>query len=116
MHIYKTSDGYKINHVYNINKIIKKYNMNKTKLLRIPWKKITKYERNSSNLINAKRYKSLLRSLLCIAVKSRLDIMSGVNESSRIYENPTEADYKNLMNILQYLKGQKIDIYIIIKI
>ena len=36
MHIYKTSDGYKINHVYNINKIIKKYNMNKTKLLRIP--------------------------------------------------------------------------------
>ena len=33
--------------------------------------------------------------------------MFSVSEASRICENPTEADYKNLMNILQYLKGVK---------
>jgi murein tripeptide amidase MpaA len=33
--------------------------------------------------------------------------MFSVSEASRICENPTEADYKNLMNILQYLKGTK---------
>jgi len=36
-----------------------------------------------------------------------LDIMFSVSEASRIGENPIEADYKNLMNILQYLKGTK---------
>ena len=33
--------------------------------------------------------------------------MFSVSEASRICENPTEADYKNLMNIIQYLKGTK---------
>jgi len=83
--------------------------MKKTKQIKTPWGKITKYERNNSNLINSKKkkYKSLLSALLYIAVKPRPDKMFSVSEVSRICENPTEADYKNLMNILQYLKGVK---------
>jgi len=33
--------------------------------------------------------------------------MFSVSEASRIAENPIEADHKNLMNILLYLKGTK---------
>jgi len=56
--------------------------MNKTKLLKITYKKITEYERNNSDLINSKEYKSLLGALLYISVKSRPDIMFVVNEES----------------------------------
>ena len=81
--------------------------MKKTKQLKTSYRKITEQERNSSNLIDPKEYKSLLGALLYISVKSMLDIMFSVSEASRIGENPIEADYKNLMNILQYLKGTK---------
>jgi hypothetical protein len=107
INIYKTSDGYKINQIDYINKIIEKYNMKKTKQIKTPCRKITEHERNNSNLIDPKEYKSLLGALLYIAVKSRPDIMFSVSEASRICENPTEADYKNLMSILQYLNGTK---------
>jgi len=43
--------------------------MNKIKLLKTPCKKITEYERNNSDLINTKQYKSLLGALLYISVK-----------------------------------------------
>jgi len=46
-----------------------------------------------------KNYKSLLGALLYIAVKSRFDIMFALYEASRICKNPTEIDFKNLMNI-----------------
>jgi len=117
INIYRTSDGYKINQIDYINKIIEKYNMKKSKQIKTPYKIIREYERNNSNLIDSKEYKSLLGALLYIAVKSRPDIMFSVSEASRICENPTEADYINLINILQNLKKvQKINLYIIIKI
>ena len=91
--------------------------MKKSKQIKTPYKIIREYERNNSNLIDSKEYKSLLGALLYIAVKSRPDIMFSVSEASRICENPTEADYINLINILQNLKKvQKINLYIIIKI
>jgi len=77
--------------------------MKKTKQIKTPCRKITEYERDNSNLIDPKEYKSLLGALLYISVKSRPEIMFSVCEASKICENPnpTEADYKNLMNILQ---------------
>ena len=81
--------------------------MKKIKQIKTPCRKITEYERNNSILIDPKKNKSLLGALLYIAVKSRPDIMFSVSKTSRIHENPTEADYKNLMNMLQYLKGTK---------
>ena len=55
-------------------------------------------------MVNVEEYKSLLGALLYIAVKSRSDMSFTVNQSSRNCENPTEADYKSFMHILQYLK------------
>ena len=73
--------------------------MKKIKQIKTPCRKITEYERNNSILIDPKKNKSLLGALLYIAVKSRPDIMFSVSKTSRIHENPTEADYKNLMSI-----------------
>jgi len=44
---------------------------------------------------------------LYIAVKIRPDIAFTVNQASRESKNPTEADYKFLLSILQYLKCTK---------
>ena len=52
--IYKTCDGFKIYQNDYINKIIKKYNRNKAKQLKTPYKKITEDEKNNSDLINTK--------------------------------------------------------------
>ena len=41
-----------------LKKIIEKYNMKKTKQIKKPCRKITEYERNNSNLIDPKEYKS----------------------------------------------------------
>jgi len=105
INIYKTKDGYKINQIDYINKIIKKYKINKTKSVKTPCRNVTDFERKNSNLVNAGEYKSLLGALLYIAVKSRPDISFAVNQASRNCENPTEVDYGSLMHILQYLKG-----------
>jgi len=45
INIYKTKDGYKINQEDYINKIIKNYNINKTKIINYPYRKISKNER-----------------------------------------------------------------------
>jgi len=45
INIYKTKDGYKINQEDYINKIINNYNMNKTKIIKYPCRKISNKER-----------------------------------------------------------------------
>jgi len=107
INIYKTKNGYKINQIDYINKIINKYNMNKTKEIKTPCRKISLKEQENSSPVNVKEYKSLLGALLYIAIKSRPDIAFAVNQASRFCENPTEVDYKALLQILQYLKGTK---------
>ena len=62
--------------------------------------KITEFERENSDLINASKYKFFLCTLLYKAVKSRLDITFIVSQASRECENSTEADYKFLLRIL----------------
>jgi len=104
INIYKTKDGYKINQEDYINKIIKNYNMNKTKLINYPCSKIFKYERINEKPVDVGKYKSLLGSLLYVAIKSRPDITYAVNQASRNCEHPTTIDYKALLMILQYLK------------
>jgi len=47
--MFKTKDGYKINQIDYINKIIKRYCMNKTKQIKTPYRKITDFERKNSN-------------------------------------------------------------------
>jgi len=103
--MYKTKDGYKINQIDYINKIIKKYKMNKTKSVKKPSRNVIDFDRENSNLVNVGEYKSLLGTLLYITVKSRSDIFFAVNQASRNCENPTEVDYRSLIHILQYLKG-----------
>jgi len=43
--IYKTKDGYKINQIDYINKIIKKYKMNKTKSVKKPCRNVIDFDR-----------------------------------------------------------------------
>jgi len=43
--------------------------MKKTKQIKTPCRKITEYERNNSNLIDPKEYKSLLGALLLYRCK-----------------------------------------------
>jgi len=52
------------------------------------------------NLLILEKYKSLLGSLLYVAVKSRPDITYAVNQTSRNCEHPTILDYKALLMIL----------------
>ncbi|KAG4089823.1 hypothetical protein H8356DRAFT_1356396 [Neocallimastix lanati (nom. inval.)] len=87
INIYKTNEGYKINQFNFINKIIEKYGMNKIRQIKVPCIKLTEFKRENSNLIDASEYKFLL--------------------ASRESKNPTEADYKFLLSILQYLKCTK---------
>ena len=107
INIYKTKNGYKINQTDYIDKIIDRYNMNKTKLIKTPTRKISEKEREGSPSVNVQEFKSLLGALLYIAVKSRPDISFAVNQASRHCEEPTEVDYKSLMYILQYLNCTK---------
>jgi len=107
INIYKTKNGYKINQNDFINKTIEKYNMNKSKTIKYPCRKISDYERKNSKPIDINVYKSLLGSLLYISVKTRPDIAFAVNQASRYAEAPTEIDYKSLLTILQYLKSTK---------
>jgi len=105
INIYKTKDGYKINQEDYINKIINNYNMNKTKIIKYPCRKISNEERKNAKPVDVGKYKSLLGSLLYIAIKSRPDITYAVNQASRNCEHPTTIDYKALLLILQYLKS-----------
>jgi len=107
INIYKTEEGYKINQEDFINKIVEKYNMNKTKNLKYPCRKISNHERKNSKPVDANIYKSLLGSLLYVSIKTRPDIAFAVNQAARHAENPTEIDYKALLTILQYLKSTK---------
>jgi len=107
INVYKTKDGYKINQKDYIDKVIKKYNMNKTKTMKYPCRKISENDRKNSKPIDINKYKSLLGSLLYIAVKSRPDISYAVNQAARICEEPTLVDYNALLTILQYLKSTK---------
>jgi len=94
INIYKTKDGYKINQEDYINKIIKYYNMNKTKIINCPCRKISKNERINEKPVDVGKYKSLLGSFLYVAVKSRPNI--AVNQALRNCEHLTTIDYKAL--------------------
>eukprot|EP00833_Pecoramyces_ruminatium_P010518 jgi/Orpsp1_1/1184550/evm.model.c7180000089992.1 len=107
INIYKTNNGYKINQRDYIDKVIKRYKMNKTKELTIPCRKINISDRENSNPVNVNKFKSLLGSLLYISIKTRPDIAYAVNQASRHSEEPREIDYRALMTILQYLKSTK---------
>jgi len=67
---YKNNEECKINQIDLINKNIEKYGMNKTKQIKTPCIKISEFERENSDLINSSEYKTLLGTLLYIAVKS----------------------------------------------
>lgn len=81
--------------------------MNKTRMMKCPCKKILEAERENSPPVDVKKYKSLLGSLLYVAIKTRPDIAFAVNQASRYYEQPKEINYKSLMMILQYLNSTK---------
>ena len=63
INIYKTKDGYKINQIDYINKIIKKYKMNKKKSVKTTFRNVTDFERENSYLVNVAEYKFLLGAL-----------------------------------------------------
>eukprot|EP00833_Pecoramyces_ruminatium_P017312 jgi/Orpsp1_1/1191344/evm.model.d7180000085092.1 len=63
--------------------------------------------KKNSNYVDVNKFKSLLGSLLYIAIKTRPDIAFAVNQASRHSENPKEVDYMALLKILQYLKFTK---------
>jgi len=58
----------------------------KKKRLKTPYKKITENDRNNSNRIDVKEYKSLLGSIIlyCSKVKTGHNIMFAINEALRI--------------------------------
>jgi len=71
--------------------------MNKTKWINYPCRKISKYERINEKPVDVGKYKSLLGSLLYVAIKSRPDITYAVNQALRNGEHPTTIDYKALL-------------------
>jgi len=82
--------------------------MNKTKKIKYPkypCRKISNKERKNAKPVDVGKYKSLLDSLLYIAIKSRPDLTYAVNQASRNCKQPTTIDYKALLLILQYLKS-----------
>ena len=81
--------------------------MNKTKFIKIPTRNITEKESEGSLFVNVEEFKYLLGALLYIAIKSRPNISFAVNLASRHCEEPSEVNYKLLMNILKYLKCPK---------
>eukprot|EP00833_Pecoramyces_ruminatium_P017127 jgi/Orpsp1_1/1191159/evm.model.d7180000083873.1 len=83
-----------------MNKLKNKYSISKES----DAKKIIE-ERKNEKPVNVNKYKSLLGSLLYIAINSRPDITYAVNQASRNCEKPTNIDYKALLMILKYLKS-----------
>ena len=107
INILKTDQGYKINQIDYIEKLIKKYNMKKTKPIKYPSRKIPKDEREKSPEINKTIYKSIIGELLFIDTKTRPDIAFAVNQAARHSENLREVDLKSAYMILQYLNSTK---------
>lgn len=74
INIIKAKEGYKINQKDYINTIIKRFMMNKTKQAYVPCNRISREQRENSELVDVTKFKSLLGLLLYIATKTRSDI------------------------------------------
>ncbi|KAM0730296.1 Retrovirus-related Pol polyprotein from transposon TNT 1-94 [Formica fusca] len=86
-----------------ITKILKQYNMNNAKPVKIP---LLKGEGNETELKNKNYpYREVVGSLLYLSTKTRPDIAYGVNFCSRHVENYTQENINDVKHILKYLKG-----------
>lgn len=86
-----------------ITKILKQYNMNNAKPVKIP---LLKREGNETELKNKNYpYREVVGSLLYLSTKTRPDIAYGVNFCSRHVENYTQENINDVKHILKYLKG-----------
>jgi hypothetical protein len=83
------------------------YNINNTKITRIPCINAKLEDRENSEKINKTDYKRLIGSLLYVSTKTRPDIAFAVNQAARFSENPTKADLNGGIQILKYLKSTK---------
>ena len=83
------------------------YNINNTKITRIPCINAKLEDRENSEKINKTDYKRLIGSLLYVSTKTRPDIAFAVNQAARFSENPTRADLNAGIQILKYLKSTK---------
>ena len=56
-------------------------------------------------LVDPKRYRSLVGSLLFIGKQTRPDILNIVNQLSRFLDKPDESHWKAAKRVLRYIKG-----------
>lgn len=84
------------------NKILKQYEMDKAKSVKIP---ILKNDTRDTRKKEEYKYREVIGSLLYLSTKTRPDISFGVGYSSRFIEDYKQENVNDVKHILKYLIG-----------
>lgn len=90
-----------------IDRVLKKFNMEKCKPVNTPIEISPSENLESQSIIGVKPYRELLGSLLYAALVTRPDICTAVNFYGRFQKYATEIQWKGLKRILRYLSGTR---------
>lgn len=105
----KVINGYNLSQSQKIAQLLNKWRMSDCKTAKTPMEVDNKGAANEeeNQPCDVEHYKSLLGSLLHIALWTRPDITNAVNVLSRKACKPTLQDWTGLKRVLRYLKGTK---------
>jgi transposase InsO family protein len=105
MEIIYHSQGISISQSKYIQETLEKFNMSECKPVTTPIESIHIEESSEIDNEEKAKYRSIVGSLMYIAVISRPDIQFAVNFAARSNQNPKRANMVHVKRILRYLKG-----------
>ena len=107
MQILRSHDKITVDQTKYIETVLQEFNMSDFKAVATPGEVNLKLVKSNEGkkLVDPKRYRSLVGSLLFIGKQTRPDILSIVNQLSRFLDKPDESHWKAAKRVLRYLKG-----------
>lgn len=107
IHVEKQDGHYTLNQESYINKIVKRFGHEQAKPSKIPLDPAYVKQKEEEELPNNESYRSLVGSLLYVAVSTRPDICVSTSLLGRKVEKPTNRDWTEAKRVLRYLKATK---------
>ena len=107
MQILRSHDKITVDQTKYIETVLQEFNMSDCKAVATPGEVNLKLVKSNEGkkLVDPKRYRSLVGSLLFIGKQTRPDILNIVNQLSRFLDKPDESHWKAAKRVLRYLKG-----------
>ena len=107
MQILRSHDKITVDQTKYIETVLQEFNMSDCKVVATPGEVNLKLVKSNegNKLVDPKRYRSLVGSLLFIGKQTRPDILNIVNQLSRFLDKPDESHWKAAKRVLRYLKG-----------